>query len=229
MKRILTLLLASFLTATTFAADFNFGLTFSPNFNWFRVDEVTSENDGLRMGMSYGLLIDYNLGDNFAISSGFLHNLNGGKVAYTRHMEGDTSLPSFAVKDLYKVQHIELPISLKLKTNQIGYITYYGQFGVMSAFRVRARADRVSENTNFAENFENKDVRSPDDDVLIKGINFFNLSLHVGAGINYSLSGSTSLLAGIYYNNGFVNFVREKDSEENITQNRIGVRLGIMF
>ena len=36
-------------------------------------------------------------------------------------------------------------------------------------------------------------------------INWINLSLVIGAGVEYNISGNTSLMLGITFNNGFVN------------------------
>lgn len=229
MKRIALILLISLFTLDSFGFNrVQFGLTFSPTINWYRVDEETSKNDGVRLGMSYGLLFDYNIAENFAFSTGMMLSHNGGKVQFGQVMVNDT-LKDIRVNDLYRLQHIEFPITLKLKTNQIGYITYYGQFGGLAGFRVRARADRSSSNDSVIEEFENRDVRNPDSDHVIKGINFFDLNLLVGGGIEYALSGSTSLVAGVYYSNGFINMVRERNSDEKITQNQVGIRLGVVF
>jgi len=33
----------------------------------------------------------------------------------------------------YNLKYVEIPLSLKLRTNEIGYLTYYGNFGFRTA------------------------------------------------------------------------------------------------
>ena len=66
------------------------------------------------------------------------------------------------------------------------------------------------------------------DKVSIKeSIHIFNLGYHVGAGVEYRLGGSTSVIGGIRWVSGFTN-VTEQDGA-NISLNAISINLGILF
>jgi opacity protein-like surface antigen len=139
------------------------------------------------------------------------------------------------------LQYIEVPLTLKLKTNEIGYLTYYGQIGITPGVKLKGRVDASSNNQN--DDLQNTNV--------LKDINFVNLALTVGGGIEYSLTKDVSLLAGIYFNNGFINVIPKDGGDENvniqnkinkdkaerpktsdgekISMNNVSLRLGFMF
>jgi hypothetical protein len=108
------------------------------------------------------------------------------------------------------LQYIELPITLKLKTNEIGYLTYYLQAGLAPAINIRSRAD-IKFNTQTTTLATNSTVISnveSDDEDIQDEINNINLSMIIGGGIEYTLSGSTVLLVGVQFNNGFLRCFR---------------------
>ncbi|MBK8415785.1 MAG: hypothetical protein IPL22_15560 [Bacteroidetes bacterium] len=55
----------------------------------------------------------------------------------------------------------------------------------------------------------------------------FNIGLLVGAGAEYNLGGKTSITAGITYNNGIIDILKEKDAQMNT--DCISLNLGVFF
>ena len=119
----------------------------------------------------------------------------------------------------YKNQWIELPISLKLKTNEIGYNTYFAQFGFSTGFRIRGRQNTSYLLTTGNLNEENIDV--------LKDIAPFRIGLVIGGGLEYNFHGKTALVAGLTFNNGFTNIFNKNyyelnpTGEVNITNNKV--------
>lgn len=111
----------------------------------------------------------------------------------------------------FKLQYVELPIALKMKTNEFNKIRYYGMFGFSPAYMIRAKYDSESED----------DIDAKDD------VNEFNVSMLIGAGIEYTISGSTVLTAGIEFNNGFFD-VFDGDEAKGVT-NYLGLTAGVLF
>jgi opacity protein-like surface antigen len=106
-----------------------------------------------------------------------------------------------------KLQYIELPLTIKLMTNEIGYMRYYAVVGAGNAFNIRARADYVvpqyyANAPTLVEKFEEVTDENLQDDIAL-----YKASLIVGAGLEYNFSGNTSLVTGITYNNGFTNIL----------------------
>ena len=112
---------------------------------------------------------------------------------------------------VYKATYVTIPFCVKLKTNQIGLMTYFGQVGINNSFRWKATAnDKVTVLPTTLGLGGASDSKSKI--VITKEMNFYTASLYLGAGCEMNLSGSTSLLLGLNYNLGFTS-VTKKSSE----------------
>lgn len=111
----------------------------------------------------------------------------------------------------YKATYITIPLVLKLKTKEIGTMTYFGQFGVNSSFRWKATANdevtKINQPTmTLGASLGASETKSKVD--VTKDVAFFKAALTFGLGAEMNLSGSTSLTFGLNYNLGFTNFVK---------------------
>jgi|CXWJ01.1.fsa_nt_gi hypothetical protein len=176
---------------------FQFGLKVAPTFAWITSDDV--ETAGGKIGFAYGLIGDYHFTKNYALGTGIDVTYRGGNVESLNDKGEKTDIG-------VSLQYIELPVTMKLMTNEIGYITYYGQFGFAPGVNIKAKSD--------GESF--KSSVSP-----------FNLALLVGLGAEYSLGGRTALTGGIKFNNGFLDYIKKKDVKG--TSSFIALEIGVMF
>lgn len=102
----------------------------------------------------------------------------------------------------YNVTYLTIPVALKMKTKEIGLLTYYGVVGINNSFRWKARVtDEVS--SLDAADFGTSDKKTKID--VTKDFNFYNGSVIIGGGAEMNLSGTTSLVFGLNYNLGFTN------------------------
>ena len=219
---IITLYALSFNSSECSAQSVSFGIHGSPNISWMKPDVKSIENDGVKLGFGYGLMLDRNFSDNYAFSTGLSVRSNTSKIKYNDTIpfvhdgiKGD-SLPAGA-SVTYKLGYIEFPLTLKLKTNEIGYITYFGQFGLSSQFNIKAKGE-ATKTTTKGEGIDDSDISSE--------IKFLNLALKIGAGIQYSVGGNTYLTAAILYNNGFLDVTKD---DEKVYLKSLALRLGVMF
>ncbi|MCB0410002.1 MAG: PorT family protein [Flavobacteriales bacterium] len=180
---------------------FRFGMHFSPNFSWLSPNTSGYSSEGMKLGFSYGLSAEFFLSENYLFSTGVTFSTLGGKLKYegAKEVNGIVT-PTTVLQDL-KINYLDIPLTLKLKTNPIGYIAYYGNFGVNSQFRFKAKSNFEYENLN---GLEDSDVNVSSD------VKFINISLIVGGGIEYNLSGNTNIMVGITYQNGFTNVLDSK-------------------
>ncbi len=196
MRAKVSLIAIAFVAAFQFAKaqdnKFNFGLKISPTVAWFKASD-NLDNDGSKIGFAYGLIADINFTNNYSFETGIDVTYRGGKLKY---------LDTYKMKTV--LQYIELPLTLKLKTNEIGYMTYFGKVGFTTGINIRTDGD-----------FKKSDI------------NPLNMALVAGIGTQYSLGGKTALLFGITFNNGFLDVVKEKHSKA--TSNFLAVDLGVMF
>jgi hypothetical protein len=223
MKKVLLFFAFAFLVTTSWSqssdSKFRFGVKVQPALAWFRVDapdEVHLESDGLPFGFGYGLITDFKFTDRYAFSTGLEVAYRGGKIKYSYTDAGVT----FTEKDKLSLQFVEIPLCLKLRTNEIGYITYFFQAGVSPGYAIRTRAE-IKVNDKVID--DNRDISDQ--------INEFNLSMVLGVGAEYSLSGSTDLLLGITFNNGFLDLLDDKnyDGEVKGNSNYLALVVGVMF
>lgn len=201
-----------------------------PNASWLKPDNNNITADGTTLNFGYGISIDRMFTDNYAFASGLQIFNAGGKLNYFREeiatdkSDRNKTYNSVAeVKRVYKLKYLEIPLTLRLRTNEIGYITYWVQVGVGLGFNIKARAtdeidhkkidvatagnpsdwqdtaDRVIDNVG-GEAIENVNINGD--------VKFFRTSLIAGGGIEYNLSGDVSLVAGVIFNNAFSNVLR---------------------
>ena len=203
---------------------FRFGLQFSPQLGWIKAQDNHTISSNPQFGFNYGLMADYSLAPNYAIATGINISQNSSDITYkdTINMFNSFKNDTFpqGTKTSYKLQYIEIPFLLKLKTNEIGYITYFGQFGLNAGINTKTKGtidDPSGKNTQVDENL------GPD-------ISPFNLSLNIGAGIEYSLSKSTAFITSLSFHNGFLDVSDSpKDFKTKSILNQIKLRLGILF
>ncbi len=207
------------------AQEFSLGLTASPVISWFSANGNDVESDGPRLGFQYGLLVEPTLGGNerYALSTGIMINMIGGFLT-----GGEDSL---VYNSTHRVQYLEIPLAAKLRTNEINYISYYGLFGFTPGINIKARYDLKDANGDFIEDINGdpiEDVNLRGDDLADK-YNLFNLSLTLGAGAEYSITETTTITAGIAFQNGFVNVYKSSLTDETIQMKQFVFRLGVMF
>ena len=197
----------------------HFGLKAAPSLVWLSTDSKGFASDGTKLGFGYGLITEFKFADHYAFATGIDVNYRGGKLKSSSTLGNTTTV----ISSSNNLEYIEIPITLKLKTNEIGYFTYYLQAGLAPGLNIRARAD-VSTSTQVAGA---QTQTTSEDGVDIKdNINSFNLSMILGGGVEYTLSGSTVLLAGITFNNGFLD-VSSGDDKTN--SNVLALTIGVLF
>ena len=207
MKKLILSLLICLFTATTFAQDdrpFRIGFAILPSASTIKPEgEIFTKSSG-KFGFAYGLLAEFNFGaGNYAFASGLLVNSLGGTIRNDNYHDGDTSVTKFGqVEEKYALQYIQIPLTLKLKTNEIGYLTYFGQFGLDLGFKIKSKADITGTYDLGAVN--DTDVNVSDD------IQPLRSALNVGAGFEYNISGDTYLVTSFIWNNGLTNVFKKE-------------------
>ena len=194
--------LLTFISISGYAQDtkkVKLGLTASPSFTWLTPDNKGYENNGLRMGFKYGLTGDFSIfqSNNYFLYTGFTINSMGGKLSNPDVISIDTILTATKEESTYKLRYIDVPLAIKLKTNEIGYLTYYGVFGSEIGFNIRAKKD-----------YKNSHNQSEDDVDIKEDVNFMKASLLIGGGVEYNISGNTMIVAGLTFSNGLTNILK---------------------
>ncbi|MEE4177972.1 MAG: porin family protein [Bacteroides sp.] len=226
MKKILlSVILLALLAPAAFSLDpsgFRFGLKASPSIAWMRPEISNYTSDGLRIGFAYGFVGDIRLGDFYDFSTGISINMVGGKLVYPYQLSVTEQVN---LSRTYKLNYLEIPLTIKMHTQEIGYLTYYGRFGFGFGVNLRSRASDSYESSGDQITIEREDIKS--ETRLLRG------SLIVGLGVEYSLGGRTALVGGLTFNNGFTNVLKGTNDvigrKPSAINNFLELTFGIMF
>lgn len=189
---------------------FNFGLKATPTISWLRVDAEGVSNDGIRIGFTYGLVTEFRISNNYAFGTGIDISYRGGKYKF--------EIENKNVAVTQKLQFLDVPVALKLRTNEIGYMKYFGTFGFLPGVIIKATKSVESDSPYFGDG-TNKSNQSD--------FTVFNLGLLVGAGLEYNIGGKTSITAGLTYNNGFIDIWDVNNAQMN--SDNISLNIGVFF
>ena len=206
--------------------NFRLGLHFTPTIGFVKSDKAFIKGGGTSLGYNFGLTSDFKLADNYYFATGIDVIFSPVKLNYVDTLRDNTNSANNKSNVVlrYKLQYLGIPITLKLKTKEIHFMKYFGQFGVEPQFNIakKVNADKgayagsdylAPSETNYS-NF--------DDD-----INFIRLALIIGGGVEYSIGGKTSLVAGLSYNGGFSDINQQKNSK--IVNSYVALTLGVLF
>jgi len=193
------------------------GFAVSPALTWLASETKQLGTQGQRLGFSYGVTVDFTIAqsNNYSLATGFLISHTGGKLQYADAIPRTNNGPFESAQTAIdaKLQYINIPFTLKLKTNEIGYMSYFGQFGVLAGVKMGAKQNGTTtfDNDLFKKAIENESYKAES--------RLFNAGLLIGIGAEYNISGGTNLIFGINYFRGFTNVLDFSTYNTNDTNN----------
>jgi hypothetical protein len=235
--------------------NFRFGLKVAPSINWYKPEGKIIAADGVVPRFGGGLILEFRLSKVASIQTGAQIDIDGGKLRYNNGgpssagantvsyyyntlddqivhydpiLAGSSSYVHYQLNErVYKITYVTIPVTLKMKTKEIGAFTYYGQIGVNNSFRWKAFANDELQVIDDATNtLGSKDSKSKVE--ITKDMAAYAASLNFGLGAEMNLAGTTSLVFGLNYNLGFTNVVmtdskyinrRANEADYNSTSN----------
>jgi hypothetical protein len=190
------------LTLALFAANaqnspYCFGLKASPLLTWMKPDADGWNNEGLKSGFAWGFIAERNFTDKHSLNSGFNMIFNGGKLSFPTQQNGDNG----TMNREYFIKYIEIPVTLKMRTNSIKGIKYFGRIGLGTAFKIGSKS--IDEFTPTDGATITSDKKNYDNVSIVRE------SLIVGMGGEYELAEGPKLGLELSFNNGFTNILTE--------------------
>lgn len=219
MKKILIVTLALLISSGVFAQKFRFGFKGTTGYSGFTNLTNVLKNDAGKWANGYGIMLDWNLGDHYAVATGVDMTYKGGSLQGT--------IDTLNLKSKINLQYLQIPFGLKMKTGEIGYMTYFLNAGTSLGIRLNSKGDY------------NIGAYAIADSSLNDYVNPLALSLLISAGVEYNLTGSTSLMVSLMFDNSFLDFLKD-DIKTNSTGGKIvkdisgrvnvyGINVGIFF
>ena len=206
------------LTSLVNAQDVKFGVYIAPQFSWFSPEAKEVKTDGSIVKLSGGLVVNKFFAENYAISTGLAIAGQGGKLSYSANANNSLeiydstyNLSGKTVK--YSTQYINVPLGLRLQSNEIGYMRFHVLVGFTNQFNIGAKATDLTDS-----DFEDDDIKAE--------VNLYNLGYYFGGGIDYALGEDTSAFLTIVYESGFTDVLK---SDPRINSRVISLRVGINF
>ncbi len=229
-KYLLFLIVFALYSSTTISQvkPFRFGFRAAPNLAWFSADAENYESNGASLGFSWGFVSDITLTENYFVRTGFNVDYLNGKLTFPFQtiIDPDTVPTTGVLSRKFIIRNLQVPVTIKMRTNKFGHVAYYGVIGFSASFNLKAKAK-----DSFA--YGNESFKSEKNDIS-DDIKFAKASMIVGAGLEYFFDNSTSLFLEINFNNGLTNILKGNntvypDIKQKAFMYYLELNLGIMF
>jgi hypothetical protein len=228
-----------------------FGIRVTPEVSWMKpADEKTLEFAGAKIKLGYALMTEFKLNKVVCLATGLAFEKNGGTINYLDdnvryYYKQDSPVESTTPQDTatrlfklskreFSINYLSIPLCLKMRTKEIGLMTYFAQVGVNLGIRTKSVV-------NDEENIDGL-TKSLDKIVNTTDIGFFKAAINVGLGAEYSLAGTTALLVSVNYLNGLTNIAKKTSDylfvpngiertpyKQNFSNNGVSLSVGVLF
>ena len=198
------------------------GVKVAPNLGWLKTDQERYSTDGVVAGFAWGLVAEFYFAENYAFGTGFNFDFQNGKLTYPEERSG----AGYLTRN-YRFKYIEVPAMIKMKTNEINGLKFFGQIGMGFGVRLNSKGKDVFKKTGTV-------TQISDFSLIDSQTNLFRASMIVGAGVEFPIDNSTSIVGGINFNNGFTNVLKGNNSAYPATEhqgvpNFLEISLAVMF
>lgn len=231
-------------TSSNAPQSFKLGFKVMPTLNFVKVMEGNVASNGAKLGFSYGLMGDFNLGKNpnywFSVEA-LISSMPASVKATEDTLYNNASGFSAIYKNVafdYKLQYIQIPLSLKFRTNDIGNLSYWFQFGTAPSILIQNKVATSSNPSLYSTSVKSHAPNRNSNDVLdfngdagkgrfIDDVVPVRLPLILGAGVEFKISGRTVANAGLRWDNAFTDMFSDKNLKAR--NNYLGLQVGIFF
>ncbi len=208
MKKLLfsaILLFSVFITE----AQVRFGFKAAPNISFNRidseVDNVDFNTEGVGLRFQLGPVFDIEFKENHYFSTGIIFTSK--RSAFS----ADSSATTQRKIEDYSPQYLQVPITLKLFTEEIGLDKkIYFQFG--------GTIDFMTNNQGEPEN-------------IVKSFRFIDLNSLLAVGLEYGIGINTKIFGGLVYQRGLLDVIKENIYEDNfnLRNDFVALEIGVIF
>jgi len=229
MKKALLTVAALALAPAAFA-QVEIGLKVSPSISYLRTDSPSAtsfSSESSKFSFGGGIFMDYFFGENYAFNTGLFLTGKGGTIAYNEVPPTVGGPRSVRVEQKIAMQYLELPLTVKLFTNEVAPDTrVYFQVGGSLAIPVQTR---INGQKNYVDPYNGNSESTA-------GSHVFDVDANIigGVGAEYQLGQSTKFLAGLSYHHGLIDtdryFEKTRNFDSvNIKNSIFSLDLGLKF
>lgn len=196
-----------------------FGFKLDPGVGILRAQGEGVERNGAKLNLSYGIMADFffDKSERYSLGTGFQITHTGSVMMYDQGV-GLNKFNDYPTEYDLRIQYLEVPVTLKLKSETQSAIGIWGQFGTYFAAPIKARANVISNLVEYKK--EN----------VLSDMHRINMGLMLSAGIEYPLTETLSGIVGLGYQGGFTDLTRNKKwDDDKVNLNSFSLRLGLYF
>lgn len=204
---------------------FRIGFNLSPSVDFFQPNTDGVKLDAAKMKFGYGMMAEYAFTNNYALGFGLEHKMGGAALDFAgadvRYIAKNDTAEYRLMSRTYRYDYVNLPITLKLMTNEIGYFTYFGQFGVdisvLASSKTRDQRQLLQSSSVDTSGVVTEVFGSTEKGDFQGRYNqstFANVKLRIGAGFEWNFSGNTSLVVSVSYHNGFIDLMKDAKASQ---------------
>ncbi len=217
------LILSCFLIVTVLTAysqeHIRLSFVADPSVNWMRTSSSGVKDGKSILGYDFGLNSDYYFADDerYSFSSGIQISNTGGEISYLGNSDfrfSKTTLPALT-KIKYQLRYIEIPLNIKLKTDEFNRAKFWGMLGFSGMINVSSKGTSNNGKLNKAN--------------INDEVNLLNLAMNVGIGFDYDLSKTNSLTAGLIFQNGLLDVTTNNAFSDKTIINSLKLKIGLAF
>ena len=211
LSPVVFILMLSCITGATFSQSklpIKLGLQVAPNIGWMNPSTKGYSSDGARFGGTIGFVGDFYFAENYAVSTGMNFQFMNGKLTYADLASlaafGQDTVVNVNVTRKYNFLYIEIPLMIKMKTKTFGKISYFGQIGFGTGFRMKStfneHIEPIAGGTPVDQQYDSK-----------QNTTLIRESLLFGIGCEYHIDESSRILIGISYSNSLNNVLKDNN------------------
>ena len=204
------------------------GIKVGPTFDWASSGSTSATNEGFRLGANLGLVCDYYVTSNFAVSSGVDFSILNMKYTFTdrRYVEDFLEVTNVPVSCRLNTFNVEIPVKAKFGLDVADSFKAYVEAGLGLGINCR---DVVKDSYSFYwVNYE--EGKSYVD--CTNQYRPLQLSMIFGLGTEYEIKRNISAFAQLTFHHAFSNaFISslEEQTGSIIRNNYVGIEVGIMY
>jgi hypothetical protein len=226
-----------------------FGAFIAPNISWMKPTTSTDDekqynvkSDGSKLGFTYGIMADYFFAPNYGIVSGVQISSTGGHIIATAVDPSKSANKVIKADFNYSLQYIEVPLNLKLRTDDMGGFKFFGQVGLTAGINIAKKADYTVDYYAADSSMQTKSDTKAKITGAFGAIAPVMFQMNIGAGVEMPLAPKLRFYAGLFFNNGFAPDATHPDDfdqknlgysgkfrDANTRLNNLALRLGLFF
>jgi len=227
------MLMIPFFSHAQDSKNLRFGAQLSPTISWLTSDHSKVLGGGADLGLKVGAVGEFGFAENYFFTAGIGFGLvHGGKLQFA---EGGDILPNSQLSDEvsettrhnfpadtkvdYRINYLEIPLGLKLRTREYGYMRYFAEIPIITLGAMTGAKGNIDA-ANLDVNKEN----------IKRDVSRLNAQWGLGGGIEYNFSETNAIMIGAYYHQGFFDITKKRPATDGKEINHlVSLRVGVLF